>query len=256
MVDSPPYLIGSVDKALTIVGLLRERGSCGVSELGGQLEVSRSTAHRLLGTLMHHGFVEQDPTNRSYRLGPALRELGVETAELSRLRTVAMPHIEALSRVFRETVQLMIYESTGCRFIDGISGDRPLNTTVRRGSVLPVYATAGGKALLAQLSDERVKAMFPTGPPAITDRTVPTTRELLVQLRAVRENGFAVNSGESEDGISAVGVAIYSEGKAIAALAMSLPSVRMRAEAVPGMVEGLKRCAEHISRDLALGERQ
>ncbi len=251
MEPSQPYLIGSVDKALTAVRMLRERGPLGVSELGAELEVARSTAHRILGTLMHHGFVEQDRLTRAYRLGPFLTGMRVETGAISRLREHAMPYLRELSSIFRETVQLMVLEVPNARFVDGVSGGQPLNTTVRAGSRVPAYATAGGKMLLAQLSDSRIRQLFPNQLPAVTDKTMHTNAQLLEQIRVIRKNGYAVNDGESETGICAVAVPIRdTQGIAIAALAISLPSVRMRKENVPEMVEELRRGALRIVADL------
>lgn len=249
--SSPPYLIGSVDKALTVLRLLRDRGPTGVSELGAELDVARSTAHRILGTLMHHGFVEQDRLTRAYRLGPFLTGHGVEPAATAVLRDVAMPHLRALSHAFRETVQLMVIEGANSRFVDGVSGDRPLNTTVRAGSVIPAYATAGGKALLAELTDDDVRSLLRDGLPAITGRTIPTVPKLLHQLAVIRERGYSVNDGESEDGISAVAVPVRrASGSAVAAIALSMPSVRMRPDNVPAMVTKLRECAAAIENDL------
>lgn len=250
-VADQPYLIGSVDKALTVLRLLRDGGPTGVSELGAQLGVARSTAHRILGTLMHHGFVEQDRLTRAYRLGPFLTGLGVESMATAVLRDLAMPRMRTLSETFRETVQLMVLEGTNARFVDGVSGDRPLNTTVRAGSVIPAYATAGGKVLLAELADDDVRSLFRDGLTGITDRTVPTVAKLLHQLAAIRERGYSVNEGESEDGISALAVPIRRGSDAsMAAVALSLPSVRMRPENVPAMVDALHKCASEIGHDL------
>jgi DNA-binding IclR family transcriptional regulator len=249
--SSPPYLIGSVDKALTVLRLLRDRGPTGVSELGAELDVARSTAHRILGTLMHHGFVEQDRLTRAYRLGPFLTERGVESAVTAALRDLAMPHLHALSHAFRETVQLMVLEGANSRFVDGVSGDRPLNTTVRAGSIIPAHATAGGKVLLAELTDSDVRSLFRDGLAGITSRTIPTVPKLLRQLAIIREKGYSVNDGESEDGISAIAVPVPRPSRAAtAAVALSMPSVRMRPENVPAMATKLRECAAAIGNEL------
>jgi DNA-binding IclR family transcriptional regulator len=249
--SSPPYLIGSVDKALTVLRLLRDRGPTGVSELGAELDVARSTAHRILGTLMHHGFVEQDRLTRAYRLGPFLTGRGVESAATAALRDVAMPHLRTLSHAFRETVQLMVLEGANSRFVDGVSGDRPLNTTVRAGSIIPAHATAGGKAMLAELTDDDVRSLFRNGLAGVTSRTIPTVPILLRQLSVIRERGYSVNDGESEDGISAVAVPVPRVSRApAAAVALSMPSVRMRPDDVPAMVTRLRECAAAIGNDL------
>ena len=247
---SPPYLIGSVDKALTVLRLLRDRGPTGVSELGAELDVARSTAHRILGTLMHHGFVEQDRLTRAYRLGPFLTGLGVETAATVALRDLAMPHLRELSRAFRETVQLMVLE--GANSLRGRGERRPPaehDGARRHDHPCP---RDGGRQGAARGTDRRRR-------PVLSARVGGHHRpdhshempKLLHQLAAIRERGYSVNDGESEDGISAVAVTVRrASGTAAAAVALSMPSVRMRTENVPTMVNELRECAAAIENDL------
>jgi DNA-binding IclR family transcriptional regulator len=249
---STPYLIGSVDKALVVLRLLHDDGPLGVSELAERLDVARSTAHRLLGTLMHHGFVEQDRMTRNYRLGPFFTQQGVETKAVLQLRAIAMPTMRTLSAEFDETVQLTVLEGANCRFVDGVSGNRPLKTSVQSGSVLPAYATASGKALLAELDDETVSALYTRKKlPTITGHTVPTMATLLDQLARIRRDGYSLNDGETEDGVGALAVPVRGRsGHALGAIAFSLPTVRMRPENTRRMLPRLIASAAAISETL------
>jgi DNA-binding IclR family transcriptional regulator len=246
-----PYLIGSVDNALVVLRLLHDRGAMSVSDLGAELGVARSTAHRILGTLMHHGFVEQDRLTRSYRLGPFFTQQGVESKAILHLRNVAMPILHTLSTEFDETVQLIVLEGANCRFVDGISGNRPLKTSVQAGSLLPAYATASGKALLAELDDETVATLYNKKLAVITDQTIPTLATLLAQLAKIRRDGYSINDGETEDGVSALAAPIRDHrGAAVGAVALSLPSMRMRPESTRRMLPRLLACATAIGDDL------
>ena len=248
-----PYLIGSVDKALIVLRLLRDNGPLGVAELGAELGTARSTAHRLLGTLMHHGFVEQERSSRAYRLGPFFTQQGVESLSVMRLREAARPAIQSLSSELDETVQLAVLEGANIRFVDGVSGNRPLKTSVRTGSMLPAFATAGGKALLAELDNETVAALYPKKKlPSITGHTVATQATLLEQLARARRDGYSINDGESEDGVGALGVAVRdARGFALGALTLSLPLVRMRPENLRTMLPRLLAAAKTVNRELA-----
>lgn len=221
-----------MDKTLHALRLLRETGPLGVSELGDQLGVARSTAHRILGTLLHHGFVEQDRVSRTYRLGPFFTRDGVESAAVARLRDAAMPFLRALSAELDETVQLAVLEGPSCRFVDGVSGHRPLRTSVQAGFTVPAYATASGKLLLAELDDAAVRALYARSRlPSVTGHTLPTIETLLDQLAVIRRDGHALNHGETEEGVGAIAVPVRDgRHRALGAVALSLPTVRM----VPG----------------------
>ena len=75
--------VQSVDRALTILGILARLGEAGVTEIAGELAVHKSTAFRLVATLESHGMVEQNEDRGKYRLGVGvLRLAGATTARL------------------------------------------------------------------------------------------------------------------------------------------------------------------------------
>jgi DNA-binding IclR family transcriptional regulator len=62
---TPAYRLSSVDHALELLLLFRSRPALRVSEVAAELDVARSTAHRLLGMLVYRQFAVQDPVTRS-----------------------------------------------------------------------------------------------------------------------------------------------------------------------------------------------
>ena len=62
--------IGAVENAMRLLVLVRDRAWISVSEASEELGVSRSTAHRLLSTLLENRVVQQDPDTKAYRGGP------------------------------------------------------------------------------------------------------------------------------------------------------------------------------------------
>src|SRR6059036_1558588 len=61
--------VQSVDRAVTVLEILAQRGEAGVSEVAEAIDVHKSTAFRLLGALEAHGMVEQEGERGKYRLG-------------------------------------------------------------------------------------------------------------------------------------------------------------------------------------------
>jgi DNA-binding IclR family transcriptional regulator len=251
MVTNQPYTVGAVDRAMSILELIRDRSSMSIHELSAELGVTRSTIHRLLSTMRARDFLDQDPRTRAYVLGPFFTDLGVEPAASRQLTVVARPHLEALRKEFDETVQLIVLAGKASHFLDGVAADRPLQTTVRIGSRLPAHATSGGKALLAEMPDHKVRALLEDDLSALTSHTVPTIDQLLDQLRDVRRQGYAVNDGESENGIVAYAATIKDpSGTALGAVALSMPSVRATADRIPAVVAAVRRTAAAIGAEL------
>ncbi|GLZ45416.1 IclR family transcriptional regulator [Actinomycetospora sp. NBRC 106375] len=244
----PTYAIESVDKALQILVMLRERRRVRVVDVGEELGVARSTAHRLLATLAHRGFVVRDPRDRSYRGGPELLGLGA-VGEVD-LRAAAGEHVRALSARLRETVNVMVLEGASCRFLDGVAGERPLGTRVRTGAVLPAHIVSGGKALLAELPPREVDALFGSSLRRITPATIVDVDALHAELRRIREQGYAVNREESEPGLSAVAVVVRAGTRAVGAVAVSAPTQRLDDDGLATALEELHRTTAAIGAEL------
>ena len=249
--DEPSAVIESVDRALRVLVLLDERPSLRVTDVAEHLAVAPSTAHRLLATLVLRGFAVSDPVTRSYRAGPVLAGLG--RADPVDLAGVARPHVRALAEQLHETVNLVVLEGAQCRFVEGVSGDRPLRTSVRAGTVLPAHAASGGKVLLAELDPVQLDRLLRVvAPRALTARTLVDPEALRAQLEQVRRQGWAVNEGESEDGITAVAAPVRDAvGAAVAALAVSAPSTRCPEDVVRTMAGAVVAAADAVSHDLS-----
>ena len=102
----PAYPISSVENALRLLVILRDREEIRVSDASAELGVARSTAHRLIAMLHSYGLVEQDPGSRAYRVGPVLAELGLSSLRQVDVRAQLRPFLEALSADVGETVHL------------------------------------------------------------------------------------------------------------------------------------------------------
>ncbi|MFI7481465.1 IclR family transcriptional regulator [Kocuria sp. M1R5S2] len=245
--ELPPYAVESVSNALRLLLMLRDRDSLRVTDAAAELGVARSTAHRLLMTLAHEGFVQQERNSRAYRPGPALLEFALSSAGIPQLRQVAHPLMETLGAALEETVNLMVLESPSVRFVESVECDRPVRVSGRRGALLPVHATAGGKVLLAAAGPEEARSLIDAGLPRLTERTTTSARGLHEELADVRRSGYALNLGESLDGLHAAAVPVPdAAGRTVAALAVSVPADRGGVSRLRGHVRALRETAERI----------
>ena len=227
--------------------LFRDRPRIRLSEASEHLAVAHSTAHRLMAMLAYHGFVRQEPGSRAYVAGPALVEIGLAAVRELDIRLHARPVLESLAASFGETVHLAVLEGGNVRYLDAVESPRALRVASRTGSVLAANCTASGKALLAQLSDAEVTAIFAGQTlSALTGRSITSCSQLLAELRTVRAQGCAVNVEESEDGVASVAVAVrVPRGAPAAALTVSGPVSRMTGPVVDQIAAGLRvRAAE------------
>lgn len=245
------YGANSVANALRTLLYLRGREYVRLTEVSGHLGVARSTAHRVLTTLRTHGFVEQEPDGRRYRLGPALTSLARGIADERTLIRIARPHLQTLRDAARETSNLLVLDGPDCFFLNGVEGPRTLRVAPRTGDHLPAYTTAGGKALLAELTPEQLRERYPRGITPLTPNTVPDLDLLVADLAECRARGYALNLAESIRDVHAVGVPVRDRyGICVAAVTVSAPSTRLDRTRAAELFRLLEQAASGIAKEL------
>jgi DNA-binding IclR family transcriptional regulator len=249
--QSPSYPVSAAGNALRAVRLLHECDELRVVDVADRLGVARSTAHRILAMLVFEGFAEQD-RHKIYRPGPTLREIrGSQVGPPPDLATIAHPHLQRLADAVRETTHLMVLEGNGTRFLDGVEGPQALRVSYRTGSLLPAHVTSGGKALLAELTPDRLHALYPNGLPGSGTKAPEGFDHLVAELVTVRRHGFAYNLQESERGVNAVGACVRDRtGAAVAAVAVAAPSSRRPQSRLMELAHPLLTAVRDISREL------
>lgn len=249
----PTYSIEAVDNALQLLQLLRDVGTLRLKDAAAELGVAPSTAHRLLAMLVYRGFAVQDE-NRRYVPGPAM---GVGPAGLSwtrQLRSIAQPHMELLSARLDETVNLMVRVGTKVRFLATVEGGNVLRIGDRQGTVMPADKTSGGKAMLAELDPALIGQLFRSHNAGIGGDTIPEADygPFLRELESIRNNGFAANFEGTEEGVSALGMALHNRaGAVVGALTVATPSTRFRKVFDAGLVAELRETCRQVEIDIA-----
>jgi DNA-binding IclR family transcriptional regulator len=248
----PAYRLSSVDHALELLLLFRTRPALRVSEVADSLDVARSTAHRLLGMLVHRQFAVQDPATRAYRPGPRLVEIGLAAVGALDVRTRMRPYLFEIAARTGETVSLHVLEGDMVHFIDTIESQRTVRVGSRFDARMPAHATSAGKAMLAALTTDEVLASYPDEKLiTITQHTLATRTQLLAALDRVRAAGFAVNLEESEAGLGAVGMAVLdADGRPAAGITIAGPMQRMSPVYVRSLALELRDVAKAATGEL------
>jgi len=216
--------LGSVDNALKLIRYVLECNEVRLSDVAGHLGVSKSTAHRLLSTLAGRGFVTQT-RSRTYLRGRVLAsrgraEVGAEIQRLIRER------LERVSAEVGETCSYVVLEGNGIRFVDRVLGPEPA-VVATLGVLLPAHTNSGGKALLAQLSDEELARLYTRGLPESSGRGPRSVPQLRRELATIRRRGYGVNVDEAVRGVTAVGRHVrFPHGEVLGAMVIASPSLR------------------------------
>ncbi|QNP75535.1 IclR family transcriptional regulator [Streptomyces roseirectus] len=234
----------SVDRAVTVLETLAQRGDAGVSEIAVVLDVHKSTAFRLLGALESRGLVEQTADRGKYRLGFGLVRLaGAVTSRLD-ITQQGRPVCERLAEEFGETVNIAVLQEHYAVNLCQVRGPGAVGAHNWVGRLTPPYATSSGKVLLAHLSRrERAAVLESARLKPLTAHTLTSVAGLERDLDQVRGRGYAVTLEELEVGLHAMAAPVRSHsGEVIAALSASGPAYRFTEarihELAPVLVEG------------------
>ncbi|MDY7104513.1 MAG: IclR family transcriptional regulator [Actinomycetota bacterium] len=246
MKNRPAYSIESVDNALHLASVLRQEGALRVTDAAERLGVSPSTAHRLLAMLVYRDFAEQLP-DRRYRAGRLLRAGQRSDAPVGVLRTLAPRHLDRLVATVGESANLVVRAGTEAHFVASVESSQPLRVGDRSGRAMAAHRVSGGKALLAELSSDQLAALYGDDPDVDLDL-------LRREMRVIRSRGYAVNDGESEPGLYAIGKAVHTPlGGAVAAICLAMPAPRHDRSRLPQLLAALDEAVDGLGSDLRRG---
>jgi IclR family transcriptional regulator, KDG regulon repressor len=228
--EKEDYLIQSVSHALDILeSFTRTDKELGVTELSKRLGLHKNNVFRLLATLEHRGYIEQNRKTENYRLGPRTLQLGAIFIEQRECRRQARPLLEGLMAATGETAVVAVLRADKVVYMDGVETDRTVRAVSRVGAILPSCCTAVGKIQLAFLPTTEIERLYPEPDlPAVTERSLRSRAALLADLEISRQQGFAVENEECDLEVRGIAAPVRDvSGTVIAALGIISPASRL-----------------------------
>src|SRR3954464_9624527 len=195
-----PGTVQSIERAAAILRMLAGgTGRLGLGEIARSLDLAKGTAHGILRTLQHVGFVEQDRVSGHYQLGAALLRLGTSYLDINELRSRSINWADPLAARSGEAVRIGTVLDGQVLVVHHVFRPDDTFQTLDVGALLPLHATAMGKVLLAYRAAGWGRVLPASGaagvpPPLEPDRfprrTIVSPRELAAGLGHVRELGW------------------------------------------------------------------
>jgi DNA-binding IclR family transcriptional regulator len=246
--ESGPALVQSVDRALSILEILARRRDAGVTDIGKELGVHKSTAFRLLAVLENRGFVEQAEERGTYRLGFGIVRLaGAITAQLDLTRQ-SRGACERLATDLGETVNVAILDGDRAVNVTQVLGAASVASHNWVGKQTPLHATSSGKVLLAYAPAEVREAVLVGPLERFTTGTIADGAALRLELDQIRAAGWGCTMEELEVGLNAVAAPVRgADGSVVAALSISGPAYRLAPDSFPDVAAHVISAAEEVS---------
>jgi len=219
----------TIDRAAQLLTLVIEADQPrALSDLAGDAALPKSTASRLLSALERQGLVEQHGRRGNFEPGPVLRRF----ASRGQLVELAQPHLERLSAVSGETINLAVPGPLGVEHLAQIESRHFLGTGDWVGRRVPYQTTAVGKVLVA---------FGAADPGSLEDN----------EIARVREQGYATAVDELEIGLAGLAAPVIGAGgRAIAALSISGPTLRLGAQQIEDLYPQLINEAQALGHDM------
>jgi DNA-binding IclR family transcriptional regulator len=217
--------------------------------LADRVGLPRSTCYRIVGSLCQEGLMRLAPSGKLH-IGAGL--ISIATAGRRELRHEAAPYLKRLSLELHETVELVVLDGDEALFTDQYVPQRSLRVVAEVGDRFPLYCTACGKALLAELPQPEAEGLIPRRLEPVTRHTIVDRKSLLDELDVVRATGVAYDHQEHTLGVSAVGAAVRDAGGSMAAITVAMPAARLEGRE-EHIAEQLLRTRDEIQRAISDG---
>lgn len=224
--DGERYIVPGLVRGLEILqAFSTEKPQLGISEIGRELGVSRSTAFRLVFTLEKMGFLKRVEHSKKYSLGLRVLDLGFKFLSGMDIVDLARPHLANLSDETTASSHLAVRDGREIVYIARATAKQPIvsTVTVGVGTRFPAHATSSGRILLSDLSLAEIAQIYEgISLKAYTDQTPGTLGDLINLLEQDRKNGYVLSWGAFEKNLASVAVPIRdSSRKTVASINIS-----------------------------------
>jgi len=225
------------------------------SRLAEQLGIPKSSLSQLLKTLVARGYVQFAADGRSYHLGPQIEALAERKRDILDLTNVIQPYLERITAATGESTFLNLLSGDMAQLTARVIGPQPLVTVLTLGQMVPLYATAGARAILAFLPAEmREDYLARTELKAFTEKTVTSIIELREELDRIRGKRISVSSDELFLGITGIASPILSAGGyVLGSVVVSMPTSRFDVKSLSSIEKILHDQAEALETRLGHG---
>ena len=242
----------AVTRGIRILGLLAEAdGPMTLTEVAKGLGIAKSSASNLCLALEAGGMLERVPLG--FRLGRRTAELGAAYAfQFNQVREL-FSVCQASPILRREVVQITMLDGADTLYLARHEGRAHGHIGTPIGSRLPAALTAAGNALLSALDDDEVRTLLEGQPvPRLTGRSVGGLDAVLEKIAATRVRGYAVDVGESFEGVTGVAVPLpaWTPSDPSMAIGAALPAAIATPEHVAAVGAALRDAATALTNPL------
>jgi len=236
-------------RALHVMEMLGRAGRpLSVAEVAAGIEADRSTAYRMLMTLLDAGYVRRDASEKYYQLGYKLLSLTrglLNDGERTELIGSALARISAETQ---ETAHYSVFDRDACVLVQRSRGTQLVSVDFQIGDRSPLHCSSAGKTLLAYMDMRRVEEIIARGLPRFAVNSLTTPEALRAELARIRAEGYSLDDREFHDDMRCVSVPVFDKNGMCAAISLSGPCSRFTIEKLHALRVPIATVATELSR--------
>ncbi|MGI5269926.1 IclR family transcriptional regulator [Nonomuraea sp. CA-218870] len=220
-----PQLVKSAERTVRILETLAASPhTLTLAELQQRTGFPRSSLHALMRTLVELNWVETDAARSAFGIGPHALLTGTAYLDKDPALPFAQATLEDLRDETGQTAHFARRDEAHVLYLATRESRAAHHIIPRVGRRLPAHVTALGQVLLAQLTDDEVKALLPDPLPGITEHTITDLGRLTGELDRVRTRGWAYEREQGTAGVACVAVTVDYRIPATDAISCSMPA--------------------------------
>jgi len=201
--------MSTLENAASVLRLFSpDRQELTVTDAARALGMPKSSVSRLLKAMRDAGFLTSVAAAPRYRVGNLLFEIAQMHRQNSDLMQLADAELGAICRETRHTGYISILDGADVLVLRMLPGRDALRVVTPLGSRAAAFATANGRALLARLGDDKVRALHPKRLRPPSPNAPRAMTDLLARLAQLRRVGWCEAIDEAIPGVHSVAVAV------------------------------------------------
>jgi DNA-binding IclR family transcriptional regulator len=247
-----------INKSLTVLDLfLAGDGELSLEEIARLSGMNKSTARRIILSLIECGFLKKQRKRGKYSLGMKFLDYIQAIKKHNPIVGIAEPYLHEISQVTDETVSLALWDGRDVVICRTIYPTHPLRVSANEGTMVGLHFASLGKAILAEIPEEELTMRLGSKLTRYTHNTITDVNDLKKNLILVRNEGVAIDDEEAFLGVRGI-ASIFrnNEGAMVGAINILGPSIRLTREKIREFVPAVKGCAMKISKALGYVEKK
>lgn len=184
-----------------------------IPDIAEKVDLDKSTAYRMLTTLVDAGYVIRDDISKRYRLSYKVVTLSRNLLADNEVSLLIRQTLTQISEVTQETLHLAVWDGDNATIlVQRVKGTQLVTADFEIGDRSPLHCSSIGKAILAFQDFRIIEKTIAQGLPKMASKTITDPDEFRQELQRIRSQGYAFDDREFSDNMRCIAVPIFESG--------------------------------------------